>query len=218
MAMPVEVEHRYRVVDPAALDRLVTAERLGAARLAPVRMIDEVDRYLDTADGHLAAAGWACRLRTRGDRTIVSLKGPPESRAGALHRRPELEGPAAAAGAEVDPAGWPPSEARRRVLELAGGRALRERLVLRQRRAQRAVLDADGRIGTLTLDRVAVVGTAGSVVGRLLVVELEELDGGGAVAPGALASAVEALESDPALVPEPDTKLERALAMAVGTG
>ena len=59
--------------------------------------VDEVDRYLDTVDLRLATARWACRLRTREGRTIVSLKGPCGTCSGdALHLRGEVEGPASA--------------------------------------------------------------------------------------------------------------------------
>src|SRR5207237_9751250 len=90
----------------------------------------EVDRYVDTRDGRLAAARWACRLRRRARRHLISLKGPAADASGehggtlggALHRRQEIEGPA---GAGLDPRGWPESPARSRLLELKGGYQLR---------------------------------------------------------------------------------------------
>ena len=53
------------------------------------------DRYVDTPDGALAAAGYAGRFRSSGDGTIITLKGlRRQDDGGAAHRREELEGPA----------------------------------------------------------------------------------------------------------------------------
>ncbi len=87
------------------------ADRLGNASLGPARTVDETDRYLDTDDGRLASARWACRLRLRDGTTRISLKGPPSDAPAAAwhHRRPEVEGPATD---EIAPNVWPASEAR----------------------------------------------------------------------------------------------------------
>ena len=172
----------------------------------------ELDRYLDTADLRLAAARWACRLRSREGRTIVSLKGPAEHAPGdLLHRRPELEGPA---DAGLQPERWPPSAARDRLVELTGGGALVERFSLAQERTERAVRVDAGQIGELSLDRVRVVHLQVEV-GRMLVVELELDPGalGAGLDPGPLALALGRVAG---LVPDPASKLERALALLPG--
>jgi inorganic triphosphatase YgiF len=205
--MPAEVEARFAASDDAPLDRLAAADRLGPARLGPMRIADEIDRYLDTPDGRLAAAGWACRLRSRGDGWRVSLKGPPASAGYAawLHERPEIEGPATA---ELDPQAWPPSDARTRLQELARGEApMVERLRLLQRRRERDVAIAGTARGTLSLDAVSVVH-GDTEVGRLRVVELE-LPGG--VDRAALEPLAAALAEIAGLAPEPRSKLERAV-------
>ena len=117
--MEAEVEAKFLADGPEPLERLTAADRLGRASLGPPRVFDEVDRYLDTDDGRLAAAGWACRLRERDGRFRVSLKGPSVAqRESWLHHRPEVEGPATDA---FDPRAWPDSEARRLVEQLSGG-------------------------------------------------------------------------------------------------
>ena len=135
----VEVELKYSASDQS-LTILATADQLGAAHLGATVVNHETDVYLDTGDLRLAAAGWACRLRTRRvegtPRTFVSLKGPPEAAAGALHRRPELEGPA---NDDLDPAAWPPSDARDHLDALRSGASLAPRLALEQRRRERPV-------------------------------------------------------------------------------
>ncbi len=208
----IEAELKFRAADEGPLYSLAAAATLGPAELGAAHTVDEVDRYLDTADLRLAAASWACRLRSRDGRTLVSLKGPAEHLAGAtLHLRPELEGPATP---EPDPAGWPPSAARGRLLEMTGEEPLVERLALAQQRIERDVDDRGERAGILSLDRVRVLRD-GTEIGRLLMVELE-LDPAalaGGFDPRPLAAALEAIRG---LRPDPLTKLEHALKMASG--
>ena len=206
----IEVELKLRAEDEDPLYLLAAASELGPATLGPLHEIDELDRYLDTADRRLAAAGWACRLRTRGTEPQVSLPGPPQHRSGeALHRRPEVEGPATTA---ADPTDWAPSPARDLLLELSAGRPLLERLALRQRRGERAVSASGRKLGTLSLDRVTV-DCDGMPRGRFLAVELEWLGR----RPAGAAAIEEALLATPGLRPEPSTKLERALALLGGS-
>jgi len=205
--MPIEVELKFRADTGAALDTLTSRDALGEARLGPATTFDEEDRYVDTADGRLAAALWACRLRTRGATVIASLKGPPEppAEAAGLHRRPEVEGPARRS---LDPNGWPPSAARDLLVRLAAGAPLRETLRLRQRRTERPVELAGERLGMLSLDRVEIEHRA-ERLDRLFVVELE-LDPA-ADATRHAATLGTALAEIPGLRADPLTKLEHAL-------
>jgi inorganic triphosphatase YgiF len=210
--MTTEVEARFQTSGPRPLESLAAVSRLGPAGLGPATASSEVDVYLDTADGALATERWACRLRTRGDRVTLSLKGPPDRAAGGwLHRRPEAEGPATVAR---DPAAWPPSPARDLLERLTGGAPLVERFVLHQLRVERAVTHAAHRIGTLSLDTVDVEHD-GAPVGRLHVVELELT--AGTVDEAVLDPLARELEAVPGLAPEPRTKLERALALIAGS-
>jgi inorganic triphosphatase YgiF len=209
MDASLESELKYRAETDAPLDALARATSIGPATLGPARAVEEVDRYLDTDEGRLSRAGWACRLRTREGRTILSLKGPGQHLAGAaIHRRLELEGPA---GAGPEPSGWPASAARERLLELSGGAPLTEQMTLAQRRIEREVRLGDRRVGLLSLDRAQVLHD-GRALGEMRVVELE-LD------PTALATGLDpaslerALEAVDGLTPDPASKLERALAL-----
>ena len=119
---PVEVELKYRVADlrrgRAATSTPTSSGRSPAARSSARRSIE--DRYVDTADGALAKAGFAVRLRQTGaghDRLGQGLArgdGP-----GGAGRREELEGPADRTAAPRD---WPASDARALILELAATR------------------------------------------------------------------------------------------------
>lgn len=210
--MPLEVEARFRADGPDVLDKLAGLASLGHAALGEPDTVDEVDIYLDTAEGAFAASRWAARLRSRGGRYLISVKGPPEAGSGEawLHRRPELEGPATNA---PDPLAWPESEARDLVQAIADGAALHERFTLRQRRTERGVR-LDRPIGTLSLDAV-IVEREGREVGRIEIVELElrAVGEAGPAAEAVLRTLAAALSAIPGLRPEPRTKLEHALAL-----
>lgn len=203
--MPTEVEAKY-LATAAALDALGRATTLGDADLGLPRAFDEVDRYLDTADGRLAAVHWACRLRDRGAGPIVSLKGPADSVDGAIHRRPELEGPAADS---LHPEDWPSSDARDLLLRLAGAAPLAERVRLEQRRVERSVRVGEHHVGTLSLDTVVVRHAERAIGDPMHVVELE-LASDDAHEP--LRSLAASLSSLPGLTADASSKLEHALA------
>lgn len=209
--MAIEVEARFRGSGPGPLAALATRTRLGPAALGPATTCAEVDVYLDTVDGALGAARWACRLRTRDSRVTLSLKGPPDPGTGGwLHRRPELEGPATE---DRDPPAWPRSAAREALERLTGGAPLVECFVLRQRRVERAVSLGPQRIGTLSLDTVDVEHQA-VTIGRLHVVELELT--AGSMDEAVLDPLAQEIGYMPGLVPEPRTKLERARSLIEG--
>ena len=217
----VETELKLSATGEGPLQRLAGMRQLGSMPLGTPDTFLEVDRYLDTGEGRLAAAGWACRHRRRARRHLISLKGPPaaatdgpdgaqeETLGGALHRRPEIEGPASA---RLDPRDWPASAARDRLLELTGGRELQERFVLRQRRTERSVRDGLVRVGILSLDRVSVV-QHGAPIGRLWCVELEIERTTAAPREGPIRRLLADLLAVGGLAIEPMTKLERAVAL-----
>jgi len=207
--MRTEVEAKFRATNGDPLDDLAGRATLGRALLGPGRTIDELDRYLDTDDGSLTAAGWACRLRSREDAVRISLKGPPSgSDGGWSHRRPEVEGPATAV---IDLAAWPPSAAAELLADLSAGRPLAEVLRLDQRRTERAVALGDGTaLGTLSLDRVRMSANGATDPGQLFIVELE-LDPASPRGEDELPGLAAALTAVPGLHADPRTKLEHAL-------
>lgn len=206
--MPTEIEAKFRAETAEPLVTLAGRPRLGRADLGAARTVNETDRYLDTPDGRLEKARWACRLRSRKGTTRISLKGPPsEGTGGWYHRRPEVEGPATA---KVEPDAWPASPALELLATLRADGPLLERLRLDQARTERRVTLAGGiSIGTLTLDRVRMFAE-GIDLGELFVVELE-LDGSSADAVSELSDLAEELAQIDGLVPEPRSKLEHAL-------
>jgi CHAD domain-containing protein len=207
---PVEVELKYRVVDPAAGDRYLVAEEVaGFTPSSPVRSSQVEDRYIDTADGALARAGFAARLRQTAKGTTVAVKSAIRRlNGGNVHRREELEGPA---DRTAHPRDWPPSDARSLILEQCGDAPLVEVVTIRQLRRKR-LLRADGTTVELSLDEVDAVARS-RVVGRFVELEVELVMGREA----GLTSIDRALAADPGLVAADSSKLERALRAVIAT-
>ncbi len=205
---PVEIELKYAVADRAIGERLLNAETLAGFRATgAARPTQHEDRYVDSADGALARAGFAARLRTAHNGTVITVKTTGDGAVGALHRREELEGPAART---VDPAGWPASGARSLILELVGDAPLVELVTIRQFRRRRDLeLSAGEAAVELSLDEVDVV-SRGRVVERFLELELELIRG----SVGDLAPLQALLDGHHGLTAAPASKLERALLAA----
>ena len=204
---PVEIELKYAVADRAIGERLLNADTLAGFRaVGAPRPTQHEDRYVDSADGALARAGYATRLRTSSSGTVVTVKSIEDSD-GPLHRREELEGPA---DRTSEAAGWPASAARSLVLELCGDAPLVELVTIRQFRRKRDLELADDDAAVeLSLDEVDVV-SHGRVVERFLELELELTRGSVA----ALAPLQAMLDGHHGLSAAPGSKLTRALQAA----
>ncbi|HET7703467.1 MAG TPA: CHAD domain-containing protein [Candidatus Limnocylindrales bacterium] len=201
---PLEVELKYRVVDAAAGDRYLVVDELAGFRpVSAVRSTQVEDRYIDTADGALARAGFAARIRQTAKETIVAVKSTARRvGAGSVHRREELEGPA---DRTAHPRDWPPSDARSVLLEQCGDAPLVEVVTIRQLRRKRN-LERDGTTVELSLDEVDAVSRS-RVVGRFVELEVELLRGDEA----ALGAIDAALAADAGLAPADSSKLRSAL-------
>jgi CHAD domain-containing protein len=201
---PIEVELKYRLRQEAAGDRYLIADDLAGFRpITPVRSTQLEDRYLDTADGAMARAGFAARLRQTARGTTVSVKSTSR-RAGetGVHRREELEGPA---DRTAGPRDWPASDARSLILEQCGDAPLVELVTIRQLRRKRKLQSADT-IVELSLDEVDAVARS-RVVERFVELEVELVEGD----EGALDAIDAVLAADRSLTPSTGSKLESAL-------
>jgi CHAD domain-containing protein len=200
----LEIELKYRMTDVATGERLIAADDLaGFVAQGPAVTVRNEDRYLDTPDGALAAAGYAGRLRSDGKGTLITLKGlRREDDGGAVHRREELEGPA---DPSTGAARWPASSARDAVLAIAGETALVDLVTVRQARHKR-LYGRDGAVVEVSVDDVEVVAD-GRVVERFAELELE-LRAGDERDLDPLADLLSEVEE---LMPADTSKLERAL-------
>jgi CHAD domain-containing protein len=206
----MEVELKYRVIDPAAGERLLRARSIAGFRASgAVRPVATDDRYVDTADGAFGHARIAVRLRATDDGRLLTIKGETTTD-GALHRREEREGPA---GDGLDPRTWPESDARSLLLALAGDAPLHEVVGLRQARRYRLLRDGGGALVELALDDVEVVAGERSLA-SFQELELELKDGD----PARLTPLLEALAAEAGLEPVTTSKLERALAALAADG
>ena len=201
---PIEVELKYRVIDAAAGDRYLAADEIAGFRpTAAVRSTQVEDRYVDTADGALARAGFAARLRQTARTTTVAVKSSVRRvGTGNVHRREELEGPA---DRTSHPRDWPPSDARSLILEQCGDAPLVEVVTIRQLRRKR-ILELDGTSVELSLGQVNAVSRS-RVVGRFVELEVELMTGDEA----GLAAIDRELGADPGLEPATTSKLQSAL-------
>jgi CHAD domain-containing protein len=201
----VEVELKYRVLDLATAERYLVAKSIGPfVGAATARTSRSEDRYVDTADGAIAQAGFAVRLRQSGRGTIVSAKSlVATAGAGGSVRRTEVEGPADRA---APLSSWPTSDARSLILEMVGDAPLIELVTIRQLRRKRIVRDGDTRV-ELSLDQVEVVAR-GRVIDRFVELEAELVKGD----ERRLSYLADVFGADAALEAVRGSKLETALA------
>jgi len=201
----LEIEAKFRIPDVQTFQCLLEAATLAGFTLGPASAAELRDRYLDTAARALLAAGFACRLRRQGNRTLATLKGLGGA-AGAVHRRIELEVDLAE---PLPPADWPPSPARDLVLRVCGSEPLETLLELEQTRNSRWLHEGDRTVAELSLDRVAVRRDM-QVIASYLELEAE------LVADGCeedLTRLAAELQGRWGLVPNGQSKFERALVL-----
>jgi inorganic triphosphatase YgiF len=200
----MEIEAKYRV-GPAELALVAALRALGRYALEPAPAPElQENIYYDTADGRLAAARHGLRVRRVGERALITLKGPAAVDASGLHRRAEHEFP----GADPHPHSWPPGHARELALALTAGAPL---LPIAAVRTERQIVYAahDGMaVAELALDRGVLQG--GGREQPFTELEIELLPAG---EPADIAALAEALSAHIALVPEPRSKLQRAMAL-----
>jgi inorganic triphosphatase YgiF len=159
-AFPVEVELKFTVLDSEAIRAIVEDPAValpGARSAGPAHLRLVEDRYVDTADRRLEAAGLVARIRAGGPVAQLTIKSLALRRDGAIHARMELE---SEAGDGDDPWSWPASAARDLLLATVGEAPLATLAVLRQRRYQRDVTIGSS-VVELSLDEIGVTGRTG---------------------------------------------------------
>ncbi len=206
----MEIEAKFALPNRQTYRDLLRLRALAGFTLIPTAAVHITDRYFDTADSRLLAAGYTCRLRTEGALVLATLKGLGGAR-GAVHHRDEQEVQLVAWTPEV--AVWPASSARDLAQKLTGGMPLQPLFDLEQHRSRADVMDEARRVAELSLDAVR------ATVGRrpALYYELEvELKPEGTETD--LATVVQELRTIYNLTPEPRSKFERALETLQGRG
>jgi inorganic triphosphatase YgiF len=198
----MEIEAKFRV-SGADLKLVGQLRKLGVYTLDRVPTPEQqLNTYYDTADGRLGAARHGLRVRQVGARALITLKGPAEVGADGVHRRAEHEFP----GDDPNPAAWPPGVARELALALTGGAPLGPTVAVATERQIVYALRDDAKVAELCLDQG--VFRAGGRERAFTEVEIELLPGGQA---SDLAAITAALGAHIKLVPEPRSKLQRAM-------
>jgi inorganic triphosphatase YgiF len=205
----MEVEAKFSVPDRETLDQLWQLKDLAGYRLMRCGVKLVHDRYLDTEDRAIFRAGYACRLRHKGNAKatyLATLKGlGGADAASGIHQREEHE----VQVGEIDPLTWPDSPARELALRLTGGQQLRELFSLSQERHIGVLCDETQenvrQVIELSLDVVTVGGDA---TRSYLELELELLEQGNELDLHAIAVGLRAGWS---LQPELRSKFERGL-------
>lgn len=199
----MEVEAKFSIPDEQTYQRLLGATSLAGYSLEEPNLLRLHDRYVDTTEGAILAAGYACRIRQQNDLTFATLKGLGTA-SGAIHRREEFE---VALPRPLPPEQWPASAARDLALRLSRREPLITILEADQTRYRRHLCDGDRVVAELNLDRLRLQqGRASSPVQLELEVELLHDTGD-----EALEELSRELQFGWALVPQSQSKFERGL-------
>ncbi len=199
----MEVEAKFRIPNRKTYRVLLQLQELAGYSLAPLGRVQVADRYYDTPEGHFLAASFSCRLRSQGEQILVTLKGLGGAEGG-VHRRAEHE--VALPSEMLNPADWPPCEARDLALELTGEASLQPLVDLKQTRVKRDLMDGERRVAEVSLDEVRA--TFGKRPSCYYEMEVELAPEG---TEDDLYRVAATLQGAHGLTPEPRSKFERAL-------
>ena len=205
--MPTETELKLRIT-PAAATALARHPALKPLKRARTRASRLTSTYYDTADGALAAAGVALRLRRDGRQWVQTIKGPGSESAGGLTARPEFEWPVS--GPKLDPLRFATTPFRR-ALGKAEQRGLAPRFTTDIKRTVIPLAFPDSTMARLCIDVGEVRTDDGEPVLRMPMNEIElELEAGDS---RRLYELAQTLAVDVPLTFEPTTKAERGYAL-----
>ncbi|OQB00856.1 MAG: CHAD domain protein [Chloroflexi bacterium ADurb.Bin222] len=198
----MEIEAKYAIPSEQVFHQLQAQETLGAFQLRESGAAALHDTYLDTADRAVWQAGYALRLREKGDACMMTLKALAGG-AGPVKRREELE---VTLPQPMPPTLWPPSAIRERLLEVIGDQPLQPLFDLHQLRHERTVMAGERAVCLMSLDAVTLTGEQRRT--QFFVLEAELLPDG---TEQDLAAIMQTLQEAWQLQPDTETKLQRAL-------
>jgi CHAD domain-containing protein len=200
----MEIEAKFCLPDPEALQRFQAATQIAGFPLGKGRTVEVHDTYIDTRERKILTAGYACRLRQEPGGVRVTLKGLGET-SGTIHKRQETEILLPGFRPVEE---WPAGRLRRQVLQLTGGEMCFPLFELHQTRTLRPLRWQDQTIAELSLDDVHAA--AGDREQAYLELEVELTSQGSAEQ---LTKVSGILQQKYHLQPEPRSKFERTLAL-----
>lgn len=201
----MEVEAKFRIPDEQTFQNLLATPSLAGYTLESEEVKQVVDEYRDTPDRAFLRDGFAFRLRSTGDRRLISLKSLTPTTS-ALHRREEME-------AHLDPElvtdvdSWPTSGAKALILEIGGKQPFQKLISLKQERHIRILCSPDNQqpVIELSLDRINLEGSP-----EFFELEAELLPAGQM---SDVDRVIDVLENEWQLQPETLSKFERGLGL-----
>lgn len=204
--MGMEQEVKFLAADGEIFDALAKVEMVAGYPAGAAKTKRFIDVYLDTTDRRILRAGYACRLRQADHGCLLTIKGLGDvSAGGAMHIREEVEAPATPSLIPMD---WPPSEARKLVMQLAGDAPLAELFRLQRVRTARRLGAGDDPVAEFCLDEVEVE-IKGEVAEQYCEIEAERIGSGSMADLERISEGLLAL----GLQPSPKSKFHRALAL-----
>jgi CHAD domain-containing protein len=218
---PQEIEAKFLVGDPALIAPLRTAAELAPTYpLEDVGVVELVDEYLDTQDLRLLRQGYGLRIRTGGERQVVTLKSRRIADTAGIYRRMEIEEPLDPDATIAPISGWPEGVMQTLLPLLNGATRLVPLCRLEQTRQKRTILGerraTSNRRSTkqvalaeLSFDDVRVrTDGEGPTLAHYGELEIELTRG---LDETELHAIVAALQTQLAMEPSPVSKLEHAL-------
>lgn len=82
----MEREAKFPVPDPGVWQSIAQADRVAGLDQVPLGREHQRNTYYDTEDRAFSRAGFACRVREVGERTLLTVKGPAHTRHDVIHR------------------------------------------------------------------------------------------------------------------------------------
>lgn len=148
----LEIEWQYAALDTRPVVRWLSGPLPGGYTVSPAGVKDLEDRYFDTAEFHVNRAGYTCRIRRKGDRAELTLKGMADANEGMRSRRElteTLENPGVSPLAAPGACGA--------ILRAVAGRnPLREIFRLDTRREVFDLSDAEGPVAEIAVDETTI--------------------------------------------------------------
>jgi inorganic triphosphatase YgiF len=199
------IEKTFRITDPGTFWSLQTIDQLGEFSLSTEGVTEVTDTYLDTRKRRLLAKGYSCCKREPGKKARIILT--------KLGAKDDTSHQPKAWKVKLEkninnPADWPNSKVRTRVLKIIPEKKLQPMFALHQRRIIRRISKDDQDIAQANLDDVSLAADGKEQNFKILEIEMLVLNG-----KDHLGTITKLLRSEWSLEVEPLTRFERALAM-----
>ncbi len=199
------IEIKFRITDPGIFWSLQTIDHLGDYTLSAPHIEEINDTYLDSKKRKLLAAGYRCRRREQGKGYLITLTKLGLGK-GAAKNQQKWE--VSLKKNKNNPANWPKSTARSRVLKIISDKKLQIIFEFDQTRITRLISNGKHVIARANLDEVSLMLNGKEHHFKTLKLKLTTPN-----QKNHLNALIAALQTKWPLKTEPLSKFERAFAM-----